>query len=264
MVVGENFAFVHLQKTAGSYVCKQLKEKFINTETKLKKHTTAKEYIKNYGKKRLMIGSLRNPIELYVSLWSYGCQKRGKLYDRSKRKFVGLRTFKQNLQRFNFYVIKYLFEYKIEEWNELYDDVNNIDNFHKWFELINKKSFYFNSGVFAPMSFDDGESIGFMSRRALDMYFDYKINFKGQIIRKSINPLINRWLIKENLNESFEKLINEISELGESYDSKYTHSVKKINTSKHMTYDRYYNEQMKKKIADMDKFIFDLINEIQQ
>ena len=46
-----------------------------------KKHASMQEELKFYEHKKYMVGSIRNPYEMYVSLYAYGCSKKGKLYN---------------------------------------------------------------------------------------------------------------------------------------------------------------------------------------
>lgn len=123
---------------------------------------------------RLIVGSVRNPWDWYVSLWAFGCARQGAVYNRTTRRFtpwyysgglmatmyqrrwrVGpiLRTVYSDLRK------------PVSTWRDLYSDVLDPGLFRVWLRLL----------LSAPRRFDLGEGFGFsnMSRYAGLMSYRY-------------------------------------------------------------------------------------------
>jgi hypothetical protein len=133
MYVSDEFVFLELQKTGCSHVVK-LFEAFTEGQ-QIGKHQMLREI--DEGKK--VIGSIRNPWEWYISLWAYGCAKRGGLYKR----FTQTQKFKHIIYPYGkgSYIIKGMQlllrrNGSQEECLELYEDVNNPALFREWLKML--------------------------------------------------------------------------------------------------------------------------------
>lgn len=73
MMVTDRLVFLHLQKTGGSFVQRVLSEHFGARQIGLHNRLEA---LGDPGK-RLVAGSVRNPWDWYVSLFTFGCRKMG-------------------------------------------------------------------------------------------------------------------------------------------------------------------------------------------
>ena len=256
MIYGKKFLFAHLQKTAGTFCAKVLKDKFPKS-TRMKKHETIKNFLKNRSERKYILGSIRDPLELYVSLWAYGCQSRGSLFGRLTRPKLSHNLILAIKLIFSkqFFYLKYWKTKSSKNYNNLYEDVNDISNFQTWLKLINKDESFFDVGLDVPMYLSNDQKIGLMSRRFLKIYCDYKIS-NGKIVLSSIKTLVNFWIRSENLVGDLSKAINLIKDEGEFYSDSEIVS-KKINQSKHNKYNHYYSEDLKKIVYKIDKIIYE-------
>ena len=93
-----------------------------------------------------------------------------------------------------------------------------------------------------------------MSARFLSSYCKFDFDKKGRVIKKSIEILPNFWIKNESINNDIKRLINLINP-----DIVYTKNSNKINTSKHNSFDFYYDQELIKFIIEKEKFIFDLL-----
>ena len=148
MIYGENFVFGHLQKTGGTYVAKQLKQAFPKSKKYIKKHESLKVFISKKDYKPIVLGSIRNPLELYVSLWAYGCQKKGSLYNSFTSPTMTQILLKiilliKILKKGYYSYIKHIKFNNSKKWRALYKDSNNVEDFREWFSRINSKQFFF-------------------------------------------------------------------------------------------------------------------------
>ena len=80
MIVTDRLVFLQLQKTAGTHIARLLVEEFSGRE-RFGKHRPLPPGF-DPGE-RLIVGSIRDPWDWYVSLWTFGCRRRGGPFDRS-------------------------------------------------------------------------------------------------------------------------------------------------------------------------------------
>lgn len=74
MLVHDSFIFLQLQKTACTHIAAELQARIGGTPEG--KH----QPLKSPSGARLIIGSVRNPWDWYVSLWAYGCAGKGSVH----------------------------------------------------------------------------------------------------------------------------------------------------------------------------------------
>ena len=83
MFVSEKIVFIQLQKTGCTHIAKLLSNLLEGRH--IGKHNRATPEL--FTNQRSFLGSIRDPWEWYVSLWAYGCDKKGRIYQRvTKRK----------------------------------------------------------------------------------------------------------------------------------------------------------------------------------
>ncbi|AOW77064.1 hypothetical protein A3Q34_09470 [Colwellia sp. PAMC 20917] len=144
MLVNNEFIFLQLQKTGGTYLESLILEHFPQTE-QLGKHFRPSKSFDFQGKK--VIGSIRNPWEWYLSYWSYSClNKGGPYYQCCKKK--SLTKFFTNGRKYNCHQeIPYCFNdltniTKSEisrpsnKWARLYENANDPERFREWIKLV--------------------------------------------------------------------------------------------------------------------------------
>lgn len=78
MLIHDQFVFLELQKTGSTHIKRTL-ERLFGGENRGKHNVPPPDLVRSG---RAFIGSVRDPWGWYLSLWSYGCQRRGALYGR--------------------------------------------------------------------------------------------------------------------------------------------------------------------------------------
>ena len=78
MFVSDQIVFIELQKTGSTHV-RHLLTGLLGGSLKGKHNAPTPEIL---ARGTPILGSVRNPWSWYVSLWTYGCQKKGVLYQR--------------------------------------------------------------------------------------------------------------------------------------------------------------------------------------
>lgn len=118
----ETFAYLDVPKTASSFICTALK-KFCK-EKKIRK-TGHLGPPGDYDSSKFYFISVRDPLDLYISLYSFGCSGKGQLYGRMKCQGLG-RLYEGTWSGFEFWLScildpanKYLLEpqyHPVAEW----------------------------------------------------------------------------------------------------------------------------------------------------
>jgi len=80
MIVTDKLVFLQLQKTASTHIGRLLEQEFAGSERFGKHRPLPRTFDPG---SRLIVGSVRDPWDWYVSLWTFGCGRRGGPYDRS-------------------------------------------------------------------------------------------------------------------------------------------------------------------------------------
>lgn len=82
MLRGKNWIFMHLQKTGGTFLESKLKSIFLDdVVADKKKHKRARKV--KAGRFRIM--TIRDPLNVYFSLWSYGLDRKGAHHNRLQK-----------------------------------------------------------------------------------------------------------------------------------------------------------------------------------
>ena len=129
MLVSKKLVFLELQKTGSTHI-KQLLKKTVGGVND-GKHNQATPELRESGKS--FIGSIRDPWGWYLSLFSYGCQKKGGVFLRTTNppRWKALRRggTLEGTNGFDEYSAKFMRE-------EIYADPDNAESFRKWLKLV--------------------------------------------------------------------------------------------------------------------------------
>lgn len=136
MIFGAEFVYLELAKTGTSYTRRVLKGLLKDGIEYVGQHNTFRELDKNYLSRfhsNIKFGNIRNPWDWYVSLWAYGCMKKGGLYNYTT---LSDRYYQQSLRSKIRSIYKRKFSDDYIEWRNVYSDVSNKDNFRRWLIMI--------------------------------------------------------------------------------------------------------------------------------
>ena len=136
MFVTDKLIYIQLHKTASTHISRLLKE--VIGGNQLKKHSLASLESKH----NFVLGSIRNPWDWYVSLWSYGCRNKGSLQQRLIHRthfLYRLRCWKaspiQNFEHFVKGLISSVFRPR-NKWRQVYADATNPLLFQSWLKML--------------------------------------------------------------------------------------------------------------------------------
>jgi hypothetical protein len=264
MIFGKDYVFLELAKTGSTYA-RYVLLKLENTENQGKKHniySSLSADLKENFNKSLKVASIRNPYSYYASLFGFASSKRGGLYVRTTVR-------PDYLSYYNVFDLFYMsieFLKNRKKWKHAYSDVNSMENFKRFMQLIFTENptgpgFYFGLS-------DVHKYIGYYSHDFLRMctnnYIESVKEFESfedveEFAKK--NYLIDLMLKNENLKNDLLLNANSFGVskeiMQEAIDSK---PSKSRTSSKHKPFQDYYDEETRALVEEKEKLIIKRFN----
>lgn len=135
MFISDQLVYVELHKTGSSHIRKVLNQ-LLDGEL-VGMHNQVSPDL--FNGQRTFLGSVRNPWEWYLSLWAYGCDSKGVIYNRTTRpkyqKFKGLGWTEHPAAALKIFMTSMGSD--PTKWERTYDDVNDVGAFRQWVRMIN-------------------------------------------------------------------------------------------------------------------------------
>lgn len=136
MLFSEKVIYLELPKTACSHI-RNLFKHLVGGEF-VGKHNRLPYYLMQQDK--MIVGSIRNPWDWYVSMWAFGCDHKGILFERltsRKLKGNGLLGNHKSIPPhiFLLFLIENILK-PINHWQRLYSNSKDPDLFREWLSLI--------------------------------------------------------------------------------------------------------------------------------
>lgn len=187
---------------------------------------------------KFVLGSIRNPWEWYVSLWAFGCEGRGGV----------LSWLKDD-----------------PDWQKVYACSYNINNFRQWLRMVySAKYLRLMQNGYAEFCQHNPFQIGLMSWRYAYLYLagidtDLVPRFEGcrQFVEyEKRHNMVDRFIRLENL---YSTLYNGLLLAGyEIYQNDLISlCFRKSNTSRHLPYQEYYDDDSIELVRDRERLIVD-------
>jgi hypothetical protein len=262
MFVSDQIVYLQMQKTGSSHVTKVLR-KFTQGRQNVK-HEQLVDY--NSYKDRLIVSSVRNPWDWYVSLWAFGCGGSGGLHKyltslpasevRHALKYRDPANLMQSFVRLASQIGRR------PDWTALYADPTDAGNFRAWLKLLlgAEGQFISKEGYAAsPVK----SSIGLMTYRFLALATEYGAwNTAGRAARDpqavavfaDRHTIASRILRMESLNAD---LLAVLQSVGIQVTLDDLDAISKTNTSTHRKYTDYYDDEAYRLVAQRDRLIID-------
>lgn len=134
MFVSDRIVFLELQKTGCTHIRNLLKE-LVGGEL-VGKHNQASPALFSGG--RFFLGSVRNPWDWYISLWAYGCDRKGALFANLTQE--GLKIKGRGWRTNPYAALRGLLgsspNRNAEAWKRVYADVNDAGAFREWLRMM--------------------------------------------------------------------------------------------------------------------------------
>ena len=144
MFVSEKVIFVELHKTGCTHIRNALKEllggEFVG------KHNQVSSDLFTKGK--IFLGSIQDPWEWYISLWAFGCDNQGGIFNRvTKSKGFNFRGLGwKNNPYAAFQAFLFSFYRSPEKWKRTYRDVNDASAFREWLYMMHDQEYCHDLG----------------------------------------------------------------------------------------------------------------------
>lgn len=234
--VSDKFVFIHIPKSAGLYIRKAIRS--LNTggreygfdgNTKTSHHCGLKR-IPDEVKDRPILVTVRNPWDWYVSWYHY--------------------SFKNN----NFAHEKHIFPFISDNVSLSFEEtIHNLlsDSFQR--ANLGEEFIHIYQNRYMKFREMQKLNIGYHTWSILDEIAEKEVTDITNIKRWFYNPLI-RFLRIEDFPDN---LIEFFSGLGYEDVQKKIKKIGRTNTTKHLHYSKYYNEELRDLISEKDKFVIE-------
>jgi len=253
MFIGEKLIYLQMQKTGCTYIANLLKDNIGGNI--IGKHN----WLIDYNVDKIIIGSIRNPWHWYVSLWAYGCMKKGGLYNR----LTNRRTpFKKNIKRFEFHYALNDLVKPIKQWKGCYIDPESGENFRTWLKQIYNPNRKWDLGEgYAKYKFSD--SVGFMTHRYCQLHHR---NYRSNSTKRSLtsvedlfeydkeNNLLDYVIKMENMEIDLTRILKK---LGYINALKTNLLPENLNKSEHHEVAYYYDTKTINLVRERERFIIE-------
>lgn len=273
MYISDNFVYTELHKTAGTHICKWLK--ILSPGEQVGKHNVIPEIYRD----RIILGSVRNPWDWYVSLWGYGCDQKGSVWFQTIDK-INFRYYRQqlptemSLDHLPMHILlrqlhSDIFK-PIDKWKDSYKDSTNPDCFKAWLKLLfnKQRKMDVREGYgFSPIA----EASGLLSYRFIklftnlgnNLYSNKFISLKPDLKilwqqHKIVNHFIRMEHLESDLIEAM-KLAN-VTISSPNIDQLLAAKNNKTNTSSRLPTKHYFDKESIQLIYDQENFLIDLFN----
>ena len=256
MIYNDTFVFAHLQKTGGTAISRCLCSLLPSIKVS-GKHDRLAPFLKRTPRE-FVLASVRDPFEMYVSLWSYGCSGKGGLF------FTLTKANIFRALKFSFFCrsFRYCNLRRRPNYSVLYSDVRRKDLFHAWVEAINSPSNFCDVKLNMPLYFESGEKIGFLSRRFIYQYCDYRCDSNLHLIESSIKVLPKYFIRTESMLEDLFTCIEAMGTPSGITKQDIDNYLGKVNTSEHEKVEYYYNSHVRKIIVEQERFLFEILSNL--
>ena len=197
---------------------------------------------------RYFLGSIRNPWDWYVSLWSYGCDKKGLVYSHTTRPLshgTGDRRPAKNPKK----------------WNHCYSDVHSASAFQDWLHMMNDKNYWNDFGEGYGVN-PVASYTGLLSFRYLNLFCRHVpaslTSIHDLFAYEKQNCFINNFIRTEHLEDDFIKALEAFNIYITEQQKQIIYSAGKTNTSaSRNSTAHYYDKQTADLIYEREKIIID-------
>lgn len=273
MFISDSLIFVELHKTAGSHIGRCLNK--ILDGAQVGKHNMVPVELHE----RFILGSIRNPWDWYVSLWGYGCDKKGSVYSQTTRRYdfnYYWRQLNKEMGRKWLNPAQYTRQLladtckPVQQWKEVYADSSNPELFRQWLKLVLSTERRFDLGEgygFSPISQHSGlltyRYCKLFTRLGADLYRLPELANQSNLANVWDTYSITNFIVKsENLEADLLKAFAcanvPLSEEQKQFILQGKNE--KTNTSSRKSVEFYYDSETIQLIAEKEKLIISQYN----
>lgn len=282
MFISKDLVFVELQKTGCTHIRKLLSD-IVGGSLDGKHNYPIPELMEI---NRPFVGSIRNPWELYVSLWAFGCDQKGGLYERATRpRCIGFgkivhpgKIYYQataphcrwgiNVRKKIRYIPKVFWNEMVrapDKWKSCYTYADDAHGFRKWLHRIHNSAFRFDFGEgygFSPIH----KFAGLLTYRYLSLFCrNNEQLFTKKILSYDLlkdfekeNLYISHFIRNENLEDDLIKILISCGvDLTEDQKREVFGAQKTNISSRGYGADYYYDNETMELVNARERFIIE-------
>ncbi|RDK84802.1 sulfotransferase family 2 domain-containing protein [Marinirhabdus gelatinilytica] len=259
MLITDSYIYLELHKTGCSHTRKILHLLEGETAERYGQHNsyfnTDKGKLEEIGfRSKKKLGNIRNPWDWYVSLWAFGCMKKGGLYHKlTQQKSYSLKNRIKNPR---------LFAQNKALWEELYSDPYKVENFRKWLLLLLD-----NKGTQVTEGFTNyplASFAGFLTFRFLRLYtYNSDESLRSITSTEDVSTFYGEHSFMDVIikNEAINETILSLSDVLGANETTIAEVLKettaKSNSSIRNSYTGYYDTKTKDLVSKRESFIID-------
>lgn len=265
MYVSDDLIFLQLQKTACSHIASILKS-CVRGKT-IGKHGPLTF---DAGDRRI-VGSIRNPFDWYVSLWSYGCLGRGAVRTTltTGAPMLTLRTLRERASHPSRWkevppILALNLVHRKAEFEALYTDPDDPELFRAWLQrVLQGPGRPYIEGDYPTQPVD--ERLGLLSFRFLHLFTDFQAWTDRRATLRSQadvwqfyqeHAICSTFIRNERLEQDLAVLLCDMGIQTTAEELRRD----KVNASKHRPYTEYYDDASVALVRDRDGLICDLFS----
>ncbi len=252
-MVSEKLVYLELQKSASTLIGSILMQLF-----GAKKRDPTHGLLPPDCRSRFVVGSVRNPWDYYVSLWSFGCQGNGGLRRRSTER--ELRSAARRLPSVG--PLLHELTKPAPVWRAVYSDPHSPEQFRQWLDLVHNPDRI--SEFEPPYAASRFRHIaGFATYRYCRLYADDFDDIMaaptsaqvGRILEASFLPdaMIRTEHVGDDLLAAVRKAGYDVDDVLEAEIRERT--AKPVNSSDHLPYTAYYDDASVELVGERDALI---------
>lgn len=268
MFVSDSLVFTELHKTAGSHLLKLLST-YVGGQ-QVGKHNRIPIDLRN----KFVLGSIRNPLDWYVSLWGYGCDQQGSVYLQATRgtswRYCWQQLPKEMGQTYpapgQFYrQMRHDANKDYRAWQEVYADSSDVEAFRAWVRMMFDPARALDLGEgygFSPFS----QNAGLLSYRFFKLFTGLDKKIYHPALQTDVENLkliwkrdgfVNAFVRQEQLEQDFIDSLNQAGIALSDADKQAIMDGKnnKTNTSSRQAADHYYDTATADIIMQREQFI---------
>tara|TARA_Y100000590_G_C15666564_1_gene994678 strand:+ start:175 stop:1023 length:849 start_codon:yes stop_codon:yes gene_type:complete len=266
MFLSDKICYLELTRSGSTHIHKLLKS-YIPEGKQIGHHGPAEKNIINSS--RFFLGSVRNPWDWYVSVWSFGCDQGGSVWYQLTQKKVYFTQLGFFLKPWLFpYVFLQQFSKPLNRWRSLFSDAQNTDNFREWLKLLLGNSRLYDVGhgygfssIYKFSGLMTYLYVTLHSSRRKQIYKN-KINSKEQLVKfdKKYN-FINYTIKNENLESNFIEFLSLAKIKIDEKEKEKIYNLKRTTASSNKrNLNDYYDQECLDLVQEKEKLIIDKYN----
>lgn len=262
MYVSDRVIFLQLHKTACTHVTRVL-QAHLGGETKVKHSPLTID-----PGSRLVLGSVRNPWDWYVSLWAFGCMGKGSLFSQltaSQMKILirsGRRALEEPQNAWaRISMAPLILASDTKKWADVYRDANDPESFRKWLKgIFSKEGQVRISDAYSVLPINN--FCGLLTYRFVSLFSDQSAwmkesksisNYEHLSEYFELNCVVQKFIRNETVENELISIINNLNiDANENL-----FSSGRTNSSLHKNIGFYYDEETVELVALKDRFIIE-------